>query len=237
VTWHSAGLQAIDISDPEHPTGAAEFIPDPLPLVDTEDPALSSGRDKVVMWSFPIVQNGLIYAIDIRNGLYILRYHGPHEDEVAHVGFLDGNSNSGDIGRFEAEAASAGAAASSACLAAPLRFGARALGPFTLGQTRAKTELRAGPPQATKGAAAAWCVAGKRIATAVFSGNRLVLAVVTKPGAARPRGRTARVAAGVLRAGSRLYVIRAGRMTKAGVTTLRSRAAILRALGAAQLAH
>ena len=104
VTWHSGGLQAIDISDPSHPSPAAMYLPDPLPAVETEDPALSSGRDKVVMWSFPIIQNGLIYAIDIRNGLYILRYHGPHEDEVANVSFLDGNSNSGDIPRFEAAA-------------------------------------------------------------------------------------------------------------------------------------
>src|SRR3954447_12084145 len=97
VTWHSAGLQVIDTSDPEHPTGAAEYVPEPLPYVAQEDPALSSGRDKVVMWSFPIIQNGLVYAVDLRNGLYIFRYHGPHEDEVGKTGFLDGNSNSGDI--------------------------------------------------------------------------------------------------------------------------------------------
>ena len=97
VTWHSAGLQVIDTSDPTHPRGAAEFLPDPLPYVSLEDPALSSGRDKVVMWSFPIIQNGLIYAVDLRNGLYILRYHGPYESEVAKTGFLDGNSNSGDL--------------------------------------------------------------------------------------------------------------------------------------------
>jgi hypothetical protein len=100
VTWHSAGLQVIDTSDPAHPRGAAEFVPEPLPAVQTEDPALSSGRDKVVMWSFPIIQNGLIYAIDLRNGLYILRYSGPHAAEAAKTGFLDGNSNSGDIPRI-----------------------------------------------------------------------------------------------------------------------------------------
>ena len=97
VTWHSGGLQAIDISDPEHPKPAAGYIPDPLPAVATEDPALSSGEDKVVMWSFPVIQNGLIYAIDLRNGLYIFKYHGPHEDEVAATKFADGNSNSGDL--------------------------------------------------------------------------------------------------------------------------------------------
>ena len=48
------------------------------------------------MWSYPIIRNGLIYVIDIRNGLYILRYTGPHADEVADIHFLEGNSNLGD---------------------------------------------------------------------------------------------------------------------------------------------
>jgi len=64
--------------------------------VATEDPALSNGPNKVVMWSYPIIRNGLIYVIDIRNGLYILRYTGPHADEVADIHFLEGNSNLGD---------------------------------------------------------------------------------------------------------------------------------------------
>ncbi|MCA1709062.1 MAG: hypothetical protein LC808_39610, partial [Actinobacteria bacterium] len=62
----------------------------------TEDPALSSGRDKVVMWSYPIIRNGLIYVVDIRNGLYILEYKGPYATEVANTRFLEGNSNLGD---------------------------------------------------------------------------------------------------------------------------------------------
>ena len=101
ITWHGAGLQAVSIGRPSEPAPAAQFMPEPLDFVQTEDPALSQGRDKVVMWSFPIVKDGLIYAIDIRNGLYVLRYHGPFEREVARVGFLDGNSNSGDALRFE----------------------------------------------------------------------------------------------------------------------------------------
>jgi hypothetical protein len=96
VTWHGAGLQAIDIRRPARPRPAAQFIPEPLPFVQSEDPVLSSGRDKVVMWSFPVIKDGLIYVVDIRNGLYVLRYRGPHQDEVARVRFLDGNSNSGD---------------------------------------------------------------------------------------------------------------------------------------------
>jgi hypothetical protein len=50
----------------------------------------------VVFWSYPIIRNGLIYAIDIRSGLYVLRYTGPHADEVADIKFLEGNSNLGD---------------------------------------------------------------------------------------------------------------------------------------------
>ena len=100
VTWHSGGLQAIDLSDPTHPAQAAAYTPTPEPVVVTEDPALSSGQDKVVMWSYPIIKDGLIYVVDVRNGLYILRYKGPHDTEVTSTKFLEGNSNVGDALRF-----------------------------------------------------------------------------------------------------------------------------------------
>jgi len=93
VSWHSAGLQVISIDNARHPTEVAEFIPEPLSSVATEDPALSSGRDKVVFWSYPVIVDGLIYVVDIRNGLYILSYDGPHESEVDGTAFLEGNSN------------------------------------------------------------------------------------------------------------------------------------------------
>jgi hypothetical protein len=76
-------------------------MPQPLAAVQNEDPALSSGSDKVVMWSYPIVQDGLIYLVDVRNGLYILRYRGPCQEEIRGVDFLEGNSNLGDALRFE----------------------------------------------------------------------------------------------------------------------------------------
>jgi hypothetical protein len=101
ITWHSRGFQLISIEDPRRPRRVAEFMPQPLPAVQTEDPALSSGRDKVVMWSYPIVQDGLIYVVDVRNGLYILRYRGPCQEELDTVSFLEGNSNLGDALRFE----------------------------------------------------------------------------------------------------------------------------------------
>ncbi len=67
----------------------------------TEDPALSLGSDKVVMWSYPVIADGLIYVVDLRNGLYILRYTGPHAAEVDAIAFLEGNSNVGDAVAFD----------------------------------------------------------------------------------------------------------------------------------------
>ena len=102
IAWHSNGLRAVNLSDPTQPRGAGAFVPRPLPHVVTTDPAL--GRtvsvSKVIMWSYPIIYNGLIYVDDIRNGLYILRYTGPHADEVSHINYLEGNSNRGDAMRL-----------------------------------------------------------------------------------------------------------------------------------------
>ena len=56
-----------------------------------------------IAWSYPIIRNGLIYYVDVANGLYVLRYTGPHADEVAGITFLEGNSNLGDAARLEAE--------------------------------------------------------------------------------------------------------------------------------------
>ncbi|HEX2416540.1 MAG TPA: hypothetical protein VHJ83_00255 [Micromonosporaceae bacterium] len=105
VTWHASGLQAIDIADPESPRQAGWFSPTPLATVANEDPALSRGPNKVVMWSYPIVQNGLIYVVDIRNGLYILRYSGTHAAGLSRIRFLEGNSTLGDAARLDRGAA------------------------------------------------------------------------------------------------------------------------------------
>jgi hypothetical protein len=101
ISWHSGGLQAISIENPLQPRQVAEFLPEPLPSVQTEDPALSSGPNKVVMWSYPIIKDGLIHVVDVRNGLYILKYHGPFEAEVAEIRFLEGNSNLGEAQSWE----------------------------------------------------------------------------------------------------------------------------------------
>jgi hypothetical protein len=112
-------VQAIDISDPTNPTQGGVFRPTPIPVVANEDPGLSRGpattvsqllnpdvndpdfKTKIVMWSYPIISNGLIYVIDVRNGLYTLRYTGPHSDEVREVHFLEGNSNLGDAAALD----------------------------------------------------------------------------------------------------------------------------------------
>jgi hypothetical protein len=101
VTWHSGGFQAFSIADPAHPLQTGFFSPTPLRSVATEDPALSLGLNKVVMWSYPIIKDGLIYVVDIRNGLFVLRYTGANADEVASIHFLEGNSNLGDAQLLE----------------------------------------------------------------------------------------------------------------------------------------
>ena len=101
ISWHSGGLQVINLTNPARPKQTAQFRPEPLPVVLQEDPALSSGRDKVVVWSYPIIHKGSIYVTDVRNGLYILKYKGPYDREVSSVRFIEGNSNLGDALRFE----------------------------------------------------------------------------------------------------------------------------------------
>ncbi|HEX2030706.1 MAG TPA: hypothetical protein VHL78_04800 [Actinomycetota bacterium] len=101
VTWHSGGLQAFSVGRRGAAEQVGQFAPEPLPFVVTEDPALSLGRNKVVMWSFPIIKDGLIYVVDIRNGLYILEYTGPGHRRVGRIRFLEGNSNVGDAVRLE----------------------------------------------------------------------------------------------------------------------------------------
>jgi hypothetical protein len=101
VTWHSGGLQAIDIRNPAAPRQAGWYSPVALPDVAIDDPALGDyGRGNPIMWSFPIIKNGLIYVVDVRNGLYILRYTGPRRRDVDRIRFLEGNSNLGDALRL-----------------------------------------------------------------------------------------------------------------------------------------
>jgi hypothetical protein len=203
LTWHSGGLQAIDTTHPAAPTGAAQFFPEPLPAVQTEDPILSSGQDKVVMWSYPVIVDGLIYVVDLRNGLYIVRYKGPHSEEVSRVKFLDGNTNTGDVQRMEKPVPGAEASRPDAppgagpavggpppCLPAPLRLSKKGLGPFRLGDGRSKAELRGGPPASVRKASLSWCVNGGARAVVAFKKGKAALIGVTGAVSGAPRSLT-----------------------------------------------
>jgi hypothetical protein len=96
----------VSVEKPWRPFQLAEYFPRPLREVMLEDPRLSSDPDtgrneKVVMWSYPIIKDGLIYVVDLRNGLYVLEYDGRFEREVERIRFLEGNSNQGDALCFE----------------------------------------------------------------------------------------------------------------------------------------
>jgi hypothetical protein len=99
-------LQAVSIQNARAPFQLAEFTPEPLDHVALEDPRLSSDPDtgrneKVVMWSYVVIKDGLLYVVDLRNGLYVVKYSGAFEREIQRIHFLDGNSNQGDALCFE----------------------------------------------------------------------------------------------------------------------------------------
>ena len=90
VSWYSAGLQVFSLDDPANPVRLAELRPSGV------TPALRDlqlGTTDAMTWSYPVISSGLVYVVDINQGLLVLRYHGPHEDEVAGSGFTEGNSN------------------------------------------------------------------------------------------------------------------------------------------------
>jgi hypothetical protein len=91
VSWYAGGLRAFDLSEPLDPTEVAAFVPEPLPAVVADDFELGSYPIRV--WSYPIVRDGLIYVVDIRNGFFVLRYDGPRADDVRAIEFAEGNAN------------------------------------------------------------------------------------------------------------------------------------------------
>ena len=98
LTWYSGGLRAVDTTNPSKPTEAGVFVPKATKDAPFErDTRLfftgnKNERRTGAMWSYPVVQNGLIYVVDIDLGLYILRYTGPHAAEVNKAAFVEGNS-------------------------------------------------------------------------------------------------------------------------------------------------
>jgi hypothetical protein len=111
VSWYSSGLQVFDISDATNPARLVELRPQGSQPGE-RDPQL--GATLPMTWSYPIVRDGLIYVADIDQGLYVLRYSGPHQDELDQLAFSEGNSN-----LTAARAASPSPTASSPAVAAP----------------------------------------------------------------------------------------------------------------------
>lgn len=114
LSWYAGGLRAVDLTDPSHLHEDGAFVPRPsftptlrdtrlffppkatpagrLPT-DSTYPGSTAAQWTGAMWSYPVVQNGLIYVVDIDLGLYVLRYTGPHASEVAKAAFVEGNSS------------------------------------------------------------------------------------------------------------------------------------------------
>lgn len=95
VPWYSGGLRAVDISNPAAPAESGAFVPKPSFEPDFRDNRLyfsTTDRWTGAMWSYPVVQKGLIYVVDIDLGLYVLRYTGKHAKEVSQATFVEGNS-------------------------------------------------------------------------------------------------------------------------------------------------
>ena len=98
LTWYSGGLRAVDTTNPYKPVEAGVFVPKATQdAPDERDARLFFAGSKQerrtgAMWSYPVVQNGLVYVVDIDLGLYVLRYTGPHAAEVSKAAFVEGNS-------------------------------------------------------------------------------------------------------------------------------------------------
>jgi hypothetical protein len=72
VSWYSAGIIALDLSDPTHPELVGQFVPKT-----SKRHANSLGPGPAEVWGVAIdPDTGLIYASDMRTGLWIVRPTG-----------------------------------------------------------------------------------------------------------------------------------------------------------------
>ena len=85
VVWQSAGIRAVDISNPFSPREVGYFFPKP---VDEAVRAAVGGnivhvkKPELNMRSFPMLKDGFIYVLDGFNGVYVLKYEGPYKEEL-----------------------------------------------------------------------------------------------------------------------------------------------------------
>lgn len=130
VTWYSSGLQVFDVSDAAHPQRLVEFRPQ---ASQPGQRVAQLGATLPMTWSYPIVRDGLVYVDDIDEGLYVLRYGGPHQDELDQLTFSEGNSSL-TAQRVPPPAPSAAAVPPSTApvRAAPRATTGRAVGPAVL---------------------------------------------------------------------------------------------------------
>ncbi|MDP9182764.1 MAG: hypothetical protein M3P04_08335 [Actinomycetota bacterium] len=98
LTWYSGGLRAVDTTNPYRPVETGVFVPRATKEAPVERdtrlffPGNGNDRRTGAMWSYPVVQDGLVYVVDIDLGLYVLRYTGKHASEVRRAAFVEGNS-------------------------------------------------------------------------------------------------------------------------------------------------
>jgi hypothetical protein len=98
LTWYSGGLRAVDTTNPYRPVETGVFVPRATKEAPAERdtrlffPGDGNDRRTGAMWSYPVVQDGLVYVVDIDLGLYVLRYTGKHASEVSRAAFVEGNS-------------------------------------------------------------------------------------------------------------------------------------------------
>ena len=90
LTWYSAGLEVFALDDPTQPVRVAEYRAAGINPAQ-RDPQL--GNTDTMSWSYPIVARGLVFLTDVNQGLIVLRYRGPHQEEISGLDFSEGNSN------------------------------------------------------------------------------------------------------------------------------------------------
>ncbi|MEA2683270.1 MAG: hypothetical protein QOK05_1598 [Chloroflexota bacterium] len=114
ISWYSAGLVVVGLDDVAQPVVLAEQRPSGI---SPQARDLELGTTDTMTWSYPVILGGLVYVVDINQGLLVLRYTGPHEDEVKTTAFAEGNSN---LATASAAVATPAAIASAPATPAPI---------------------------------------------------------------------------------------------------------------------
>jgi hypothetical protein len=70
-SWYSAGIVALDVSDPTSPQMVGQFVPQT-----SKRHANSLGQGPAEVWGVAIDADGIVYASDMRTGLWIVRPTG-----------------------------------------------------------------------------------------------------------------------------------------------------------------